>query len=191
MNKKYIVILAILAVGIFALGVHLATAGPVEVQIGDNTISFLPLVMNTKADQVNSAISVSAAAFRPEDNTMGFTNHGNVLYDYSGPGENYYHAPVQLPHGAIITDMTCYYNDSDTYYDFYCWLYRTPMEGTTTSLIAAQSSGYPGDDSTTEKCLTNCQVDNSMYSYFLTWEIDSESMMGFGVVITYDVSALY
>jgi hypothetical protein len=49
MNKKYIVILAVLAVAIFAFGAHFATAGPVEIQVGETTISFLPLIIHSKA----------------------------------------------------------------------------------------------------------------------------------------------
>ena len=49
MKKKYILILSVMAIGIFALGVHLATVGAVEMQIGDTTFSFLPLIISSKA----------------------------------------------------------------------------------------------------------------------------------------------
>jgi len=49
MNKKQILIFAVLAIVIFALGAQLATAQPVELRIGNTEISFLPLIVTTKA----------------------------------------------------------------------------------------------------------------------------------------------
>ena len=79
MNKKYILILALLAVGIFALGAHLATAGPVEVQIGDNTISFLPLIITSKAADAPPGVLY---VFSSIDDTTGDAG-GRSLMDQS------------------------------------------------------------------------------------------------------------
>jgi hypothetical protein len=141
-------------------------------------------------EPITGTISLSAAAFRPERDTMCFVNHGYRLADCSGTYHEY-HASVQLPQGATIKDMSCYYNDDDVSHNFSCRLSRTPMEGTETSLITIESSGYPGDTSTTESCLANCQVDNMTYAYFLSWEFTSEGMYGYGVVINYFVSTPY
>jgi len=56
MNKKHIVILAVLAVVIFILGAHAATANPLSVQIGSITISFLPLVITSQAADAPSGV---------------------------------------------------------------------------------------------------------------------------------------
>jgi hypothetical protein len=76
MNKKYILILSILAIGIFALGVHLATAGPVEVQIGDTTVSFLPLVMTSKAADAPSGVLY---VFWSTDTTDGYAGGRSAI----------------------------------------------------------------------------------------------------------------
>lgn len=71
MEKRYILIMAVLAVGIFALGVHLATAGPVEVQIGDTTVSFLPLVMTSKAAEAPTGVLYVFPSTDPTDGYAG------------------------------------------------------------------------------------------------------------------------
>jgi hypothetical protein len=79
MSKKYIVILAVMAVGIFALGVHLATAGTVEVQIGDTTISFLPLVMTSKAaDTPPGVLYVFNAGYETNGDVGGRSLMGEI-----------------------------------------------------------------------------------------------------------------
>ena len=59
-------------------------------------------------------VSVSAAAFRPEVDGYDFTNEGYRLVNDNGTSDHYY-APVQLPHGATVTKMTFYWEDTSTH----------------------------------------------------------------------------
>jgi hypothetical protein len=84
MNKKQIFVFAVLAVLIFALGAQLAAAQPVELRIGNTTISFLPLVVTTKAADAPSGVLY---VFPSETKTNGDAG-GRALMNDICPNED-------------------------------------------------------------------------------------------------------
>lgn len=79
-------------------------------------------------------------------------------------------APVHLPHGAIIKDISVYLYDNDATYNIYgSYLYGVQLSNG--SAIVSPSIGSPTTESTSVQEMTytglNHQVDNSANSYWL------------------------
>ncbi len=99
-------------------------------------------------------------------------------------------APVHLPQGAIIKDITMYLYDNDATYDFYgSYLYGVQLS--TGSSIVSPSIGAPSSETTSVQELTytalNHQVDNSANSYWLyVWMPNAGSNLRiYGAKISY------
>lgn len=80
MTKKHIFIYAVLAVIIFALGTQLASAQPVELRIGNTTISFLPLIVTTEAADGPSGVLYvfPSQARRTLENSFGRSKMNDI-----------------------------------------------------------------------------------------------------------------
>jgi hypothetical protein len=75
-------------------------------------------------------------------------------------------APVQLPHGVSITNVTAYWKDADVNLDLYCRLYRSVGDGYAVVMAYVDSSGNSGLGSTVDTTIEYSSiVDNSQYSY--------------------------
>jgi len=121
-------------------------------------------------------ISVPAFAFVAEEgDTLGYSI-GYGLTNLNTAGTLLCYAPLQLPHGATITNMTIYFYDNDADY-FYFYLSR----GNTTSTfqdIIPYTSNSPGSDtpgwthlSATTINSNRATVDNNNYSYWIELHI--------------------
>jgi hypothetical protein len=114
-------------------------------------------------------ISVSYSAFVPTD-----TDAFDVYYT---PGLGLYNrwntpldciAPLQLPHGTIITNATFYfYDNEDSYFEF--WLIRENQTDYDVVGLAYNSPGLdtPGNDYISLSNLDYATVDNNNYHYYL------------------------
>jgi hypothetical protein len=60
----------------------------------------------------------------------------------------YFYAPVQLPHGVTIKNVTSYWEDVDASLDIECTLYRNPAAGSSSGMAILSSSGSAGAGST-------------------------------------------
>ena len=95
---------------------------------------------------------IQAADFRPLDSATGYiTNIGDGrLSRTSGGGPFFYHA-IDIPHGAMLADVTVYVTDNDATYNVVSWLYdgsRASGIGTGVAFQPATNSatsGVPGD----------------------------------------------
>lgn len=63
MNKKSVLLLAVLAVFMFLLGAQAATANPVSIILGDTEIVFLPLIIRSKASATEGTIMAGVHAY--------------------------------------------------------------------------------------------------------------------------------
>jgi hypothetical protein len=114
-------------------------------------------------------ISVSAAAFTPQNTYMDFRNWGDSLRNYETIGPGVFYAGVQLPHGATITNLIFYWYDMSVDDELMCRLYR--RTATTISLMAearnAPDSNAPGDGVSFDDSISYPVVDNNNYAYYL------------------------
>ena len=96
---------------------------------------------------------------------------GHILYN-GGPSDVTLFAAVQLPHGAIVTNMTFYWRDLDTVENIDCQLWRTNPDSTSwVTLASGYSSGDSGFGSTIDTTIAYATVDNSQHSYCMRVEL--------------------
>ncbi|MDX1814217.1 MAG: hypothetical protein R3319_05450 [Candidatus Bathyarchaeia archaeon] len=112
-------------------------------------------------------ISVPAAAFRPHYSTdvvfTGFATLRNM-----DTKTVYFSAGVQLPQGAVITNITVYWTDWDPGTDLRCELLGI-RGGTGYVMASVYSTGSAGEGSTVDTSVVSslATVDNGMYAYGL------------------------
>ena len=138
-------------------------------------------------------ITVSSAAFTPREETYNYTNWGLELYDQTA-GASAYVAPVQLPHGATVTRVDCYYKDN-TANNLTLYLAVTARKGSATSMAAITTTGSSSQyTSASDTTINVATVDNTSYSYFLDLSFpgnDGSSLVFSGADIHYSYSEPY
>jgi len=82
----------------------------------------------------------------------------------------YWYAPLQLPHGSTITYIEWYYYDLDPGQDVWLDLYRVDGSSIVNLMATGSSSGSPGYGSVSTTSISSPTVDNTQYSYALRGE---------------------
>lgn len=145
-------------------------------------------------------ISVPFSAFVANYNANATYNYEYGLRNYNTAGTLVCYAPVQLPHGATITNATIYFYDNDDDY-FYFYFERGNM--TDRWDIIGSANNAPGSDTPgyTYVGLSGsypnpayATVDNSNYYYYLELYIPNNSTSPsncrfFYALIEYDLPA--
>ncbi|RJQ31722.1 MAG: hypothetical protein C4562_04555 [Actinobacteria bacterium] len=144
----------------------------------------------------SKVMTIPAVAFQPADNNivLGYDNtSGFGAYKVSGTN-NYAFAPVCLPDGASITNITMYYNDADGSNNLRSYLVINNITNgawlTNTNYLDSTGSGGSGSDEDTNP---NVTIDNSnrYYLMFLTFNSGTGTTLALrSVKITYTVSSL-
>ena len=110
--------------------------------------------------------SVSSAAFVPRNN-VDYYNSGGMGGAYITTGSNSLVASADLPHGAVVTRLTVYFNDTSSY-DMNVTLYRLSLTGNAYSQLAElSSSGTSGYYSLTDTTISNPTINNIGYGYLI------------------------
>ena len=133
---------------------------------------------------------VGGEAFLPRTDTLGYVNGGGNGGAYIKSGSGGLSAPVHLPHGALVTSVTAYFNDSSAA-DLSVSLLRQPIAGSGyQNLSLLDSSGISGLGNKTDSTINSASINNLTRSYLVyvfstSW---GSSLRIMGVVITYTVS---
>ena len=89
---------------------------------------------------------------------------------------NILQAPVLLPNGVTITNVTSYWYDNDASLNIYCRLYRDLEDGFVYQIAEVDSSGNPGFNSTVDTTIHfSDTVDNSQYSYYIFLQMPADA----------------
>ena len=147
---------------------------------------------------VSGYISVSAAAFQPEEGGYSFNNSPQGLWPLV-LGSDYFIAPVSLPQGAKIVGLACAMWDSNSLADGYCNLAARSFPNMADYPMATiNTSGYNNHivkyETTT---ITNDLVDNSSRTYYMEVKLRADSIVSpgkisfYGAIIQYQFNALY
>ncbi|NOZ49612.1 MAG: hypothetical protein GXP37_06110 [Chloroflexi bacterium] len=146
-----------------------------------------------------SHVSVSPAAFIPNRPPITHLNLGYTLKNGSGSSA-WWSAPVQLPHGAVVTSFEACWQDGNTD-DARASLVRRPLTDLNESLAnlaSVNSHGYPntvisGCDSNTS--ILTAVIDNDNYAYYIDVSLPphtaNEPMEFYGVSIDYQITEPY
>jgi len=143
-------------------------------------------------------VSVSPAAFESFDASYTYQKKGRSLYPTSG---RHFYAPMQLPHGAEVTEMTFYYRDFDIMGSgvITMTLKRGEVDGSTSdhedmAQVVSQSSGPIHYGSGSDATIVGATVDNQDYIYWLYayfgGDLDEEHQI-MAVVIEYETEQPY
>jgi len=126
-------------------------------------------------------LSIPAAAFTPRDNDMYVKNEG-----YQLTGEGFFIAPVYLPNGATVVNLT-YYWRNEVSASARAHLSRNYMNGATDELANVWIDGsVQGYGVSWINTIDFAEIDNSRYSYFLELGIGSGmDVYGFKIEYTY------
>ncbi len=148
-----------------------------------------------------SYVSVSTAAFIPESyNTSTYVDYQNEGYYLvnQDSGSQWFVAPVQLPHGATVTDLQVGWLDgSDVSATVY--LRRRSMIDVTESGVTMAQVTSVGTFGTTQEGVWNddtidhATIDNEHYTYYLDvgMQDSAEDIKLYGVVIEYTITETY
>ena len=138
-------------------------------------------------------LSVPAGAFIPRSNDIQYLAQPFSIETTVDNGNPYYTAPLYLPHGAVLKDMTISTYDDDRQEDLWVYLMRAydgdyrilcQLHSTTVDIKAdtAETVAVPSGYAT---------VDNENYAYLLYLYLphsDSDELKLYRVIITYEAS---
>jgi hypothetical protein len=142
-------------------------------------------------DAKTGYVSVPAAAFHPMAGGYSFQNNGYALQNVDGSSD-FYLALVQLPHGAIVTNLTFYWNDGSWDYDGNCGLYRIDLAGNEVNMATTTTNGSAmTPDSSEDATIDYAPVGNSQYAYYVYWRLPDNAVLGYGAVIEYTFTEPY
>ncbi|RKZ07882.1 hypothetical protein DRQ53_04060 [bacterium] len=143
-------------------------------------------------------LAISSAAFTPELESMDFKNNGTDLYGTT-PGQLVrFHAPVELPHGAVIKELRVVVDDlvNQLNANVTAYLYEWPLFGGSGAIVSHRfTSGAPGSYTQMVEA-ENQTVDNENNHYFVSvdwntpgsgnvWDLRLRNMR-----ITYEITQL-
>lgn len=141
-------------------------------------------------------VSLSPNAFTSLSTTATLTGPatGNSRYFLTGStgALDYLYADVQLPHGAVVTEVAANVLDSDVTYDVDVDFVRKNLGGSTIIGVLATTASTTGSGgaqsiSTAPLSIT---IDNSSFAYYLTFNTrqNTSNLRIMGVRITYTVT---
>ena len=147
--------------------------------------------LTTVAGAITGYYGIDATAFWANDaNGFGVaTNSEGTEITTNDDGDII--APINLPDGAVISDVIAYFHDNSGGDDLTFYVYRQAYGGTTVETIAtATSSGNPGDTNLTLTISAPlATVDNSLYTYKMRvtmfWANPTPRHKMYGARITY------
>lgn len=140
---------------------------------------------------VTSYLTIPAAAFQPNLDGYTFTNSGRSVLPTGANPALYFLAPVNLPHGAIVTNITFHWTDTDVTEGALLQLYRIDLAGGEVPMATLVSIGNPGAGSSSENTIGLSTIDNSQYGYYLWLSLPSTALEAHGVVIEYTIDQPY
>jgi hypothetical protein len=134
----------------------------------------IPLHSKSSRTQGTQLLSVPAAAFHAFKNSIQYTNDGKEIY-CTGGTECSFLTPVYLPDGAMISELTVFYEDCHDD-NALVSLQRITQDGVEASIIGLYTyggaNGTGGDtcvkgSETKDTLYINEPIDNSTYSYYI------------------------
>ena len=125
--------------------------------------------------------SCTGNGFQPPDQSKSFTttaaNRGTLYFQSA---TNYVRRSVELPHGAVITEVIVYGTDGGGDVSTPQWrLCRYTLADQTNTEMATNTWN------TADSTISNATIDNSTYGYFLEVEGLDDDMQIYGAIITY------
>ena len=137
----------------------------------------------TASAQAAAYLTIPAAAFTPDLSTTEYRNNGWRLFSFGaeGQGVSYFHAPLKLPQGVTIHNVTIYGYDGHSGDAVVVMVRRIPHHPNAqnptfdwlTVLVSGWDNSWDGGYFTTGAGPDTAYnlIDNENYAYFLTTEM--------------------
>ncbi len=151
----------------YAMGLrHVSLTPQGDVVVPSGYLKADSLVYNSPK---TSYASIPAAAFKPAETEAGVYYKADNLYAaYTTLGGSFLMAPLQLPHGAMVTGFSCWLFDVDATYDMQCNFLRfDPSTEGSTTFISHATSGSSGKQFLTGPADPALRINNLDYSYLV------------------------
>jgi hypothetical protein len=139
-------------------------------------------------------ISVPAVAFRPYNDNLSYMNSGDSLIGLDDL--SIFYAPVQLPHGSTVTQVTWYWYDPLDPENSECSMLVSTLDGNQEFMSQIYTEGSAGNGSNSDDTISYAVIDNSQYAYYLNWTVrydsdESDGTILYGVIIEYTYTTTY
>jgi hypothetical protein len=145
-----------------------------------------------KSDVLTRHWSCAGTAWENTDSTESYSLADSEKFATGGSA--IFRCSVDIPDGAVVTEVDFSVVDNDATNDADCELWSTAMAsgvGDETFMAGASTSGTPGNTQIGTTDITSATVDNAENAYFVQCFIDgTDASLGlYGANITYTVSA--
>jgi hypothetical protein len=111
-------------------------------------------------------LSIPSSAFTPKDSGDGWT--GNTTGTARYFGQSYLFAPVQLPHGATVTELSCGGQDPGTDVKLRFTLRRNRPQVANVDMAVVESTfAATGFETMETSTVASPQIDNSTFNYYV------------------------
>lgn len=143
-------------------------------------------------------LQTPASAWMVADETVEWET-GGIAFTISKPSTDLYHAtaPVQLPHGAVITQLRARVRDNQASGNQQIRLARFDPEGTDlgdeTLAVVSTNGSIAGIQTLTDSSISFATIDNENYEYYLTFQSGTAdgNQTIYGTRITYTTTDVY
>ena len=146
-----------------------------DVGIGTNPVSEkLEVAGNVQASAFRfsspkvSYYNISPAAFKPTSNDDLVIAASSAAYYTTTNDYGFLIAPISLPQGAHITDLTVYFMDLSSTADLWINLIGIANDGSPSDMANLTSSGSPGNSSMSTTSIASSNIINQSRSYSVT-----------------------
>jgi hypothetical protein len=137
-----------------------------------------------------SYVAVAAAAFHPHQDGYDFRNDGRTLAP-EDETSTFYLAPVQLPHGAVVTKVIFSWSDGADPQDGSASLYRVDGMGGETVMATMETQAAGGAYYSTDETINVPTIDNGQYAYYVWLVLPHPDVWAHSVTIEYTITEPY
>lgn len=126
----------------------------------------IPLFEDAQQNLKTSYLSIPYTAFSGSNNSLGTILGKGACWNNNGTIIVWLQAPVFLPHGAIVKEITVHYYYYYPYDSRTVQMYRMNTNGDSTTMATVDCADQYNNHSTTSS-ISAPIIDNSQYTYYL------------------------
>lgn len=133
--------------------------------------------------------SVAACAFSPQYDGLDYYSHG--FLGLSAGASGIFTAPIQLPHGAVVTELRVYILDDSSNEHITVYLFRKDFDGSSAQMASTGTTDPERSGSVishNDTTISYATIDNANNAYYLSAYFDGSVATDLhGVRVTYTV----